>query len=115
MTIDYPNHEILFVPYEDGSFVKDLFSFGLNLDKGETNAILVEGLWAGGPADRAGIKVGEEVIACDGKPCNGDTIFPLRQLLNDRTVEEVRLSVKSKGAQREVLLRKQYLLIRERR
>lgn len=115
MTIDYPNHEILFVPYEDASYVKDLFSFGLNLGKGEGNAIIVDGLWAGGPSDNAGIKVGEEIIACDGRPFNGDTIFPLRQLLNDQAVEEVRLSVKSEGARREVLLRKGHLLGRDRR
>lgn len=115
MTIDYPNHEILFVPYEGATFVKDLFSIGLNLGKGENNAIIVDGLWAGGPSDKAGIKVGEEIIACNGRPFNADTIFKLRQLISDKTVKEVKLIVKSEGAQREVLLHKEQLLSKERR
>jgi hypothetical protein len=115
MTIDYPNHEILFVPYEDATFVKDLFSIGLNLGKGENNAIIVDGLWAGGPSDKAGIKVGEEIIACNGRPFNADTIFQLRQLISDETVEEVKLIVKSEGTQREVPLHKEQLLSKERR
>lgn len=114
MTIDYPNHEILFVPYEDASFVKDLFSFGLNLAKGDNNAIIVDGLWTGGPSDRAGIKVGEEIIACNGKPFNGDAIFQLRRLISDEKVTEVRLVLKNEGARREVLLRKETLLSRGR-
>jgi S1-C subfamily serine protease len=100
MTIDYPNHEILFVPYEDATFVKDLFSIGLNLGKGENNAIIVDGLWAGGPSDKAGIKVGEEIIACNGRPFNADTIFQLRQLISDKTVKEVNDPAASRGASR---------------
>jgi hypothetical protein len=114
MTIDYPNHEILFVPYEDASFVKDLFSLGLNLGTGENNTIIVDGLWAGGPSDNAGIKVGEEIIACNGRPFNGKSIFQLRQLISDETVEDVKLVVKNGETQREVLLRKDHLLSRER-
>ena len=115
MTIDYPNHEILFAPYEDASFVKDLFSFGLNLGKGEDNAIIVDGLWAGGPSDKAGIKVGEEIIAVNGRPFNGDTIFQLRQLISDDKVEDVTLLVNNEGTHREVLLHKGHLLSRDRR
>ena len=115
MTIDYPNHEILFVPYEDASFVKNLFSFALNLGIGGNNAIIVEGLWTGGPSGKAGIKVGEEITACNGRPFNGDTIFQLRQLISDEKMEEVRLVVKNQDTRREVLLRKEMLLSREPR
>jgi S1-C subfamily serine protease len=115
MTIDYPNHEILFVPYEDASFVKDLFTLGLNLGKGQNNAIVVAGLWTGGPSDKAGIKVGEEIVACNGRPFDGDTIFQLRQLISDEKVEEVHLVVNNEDTRREVLVRKGLLLSREHR
>jgi hypothetical protein len=115
MTIDYPNHEILFVPDEDASFAKDLFSFGLNLGKGENNAIVVEGLWAGGPADEAGVKVGDAVISCDGKVFSGDAIFQLRRLINDDAVKEIDLTVTNEGTQRDVRLRKDMLLSGKRR
>jgi S1-C subfamily serine protease len=95
--------------------VKDLFSLGLNLGTGENNAIIVEGLWTRGPSDKAGIKVGEEIMACNERPFNGDTIFQLRQLISDEKVEEVRLVVKNQDTRREVFLRKEMLLSREPR
>ena len=113
ITIDYPNDEILFVPYEDARFVKDLFTFGLDLRGGENNTIIVEGLWTGGPADKAGIKVGEEIGACNERPFTGDTIFQLRQLISDEHVDKAKLVVKNGETRREVLLRKEILLSRE--
>jgi hypothetical protein len=113
ITIDYPNDEIFFVPYEDAQFVKDLFSFGLNLGIGENNTIVVDGLWTGGPSDKAGIKIGEEIISCNERPFNGDTIYQLRQLISDEIVEKVKLVVKNEETQREVIVRKEMLLSRE--
>lgn len=115
ITIDYPNHEIFFLPNEDAQFVKDLFSFGLNLGTGENNTIIVNGLWTGGPSDKAGIKIGEEIMACNGRPFNGDAIFQLRQLLSDENVEKVELVVKNEDTRREVLLRKEMILSRQLR
>jgi hypothetical protein len=113
ITIDYPNDEILFVPYEDPQFVKDLFSFGVNLSTGENNTIIVDGLWTGGPADKAGIDAGDEIVVCNGKPFNGDAIFELRQLIRDENVKEVKLVVKDKEGSRKVILHKEMLLDRE--
>jgi len=110
ITIDYPNDEILFVPYENAQFVKDMFSFGMNLSKGENKTIVVDGLWTGGPADKAGIRVGDEIVACNGKNFNGDAIFELRQLIGDENVKEAALVVKNEEGQREVILHKEMLL-----
>ena len=112
ITIDYPNDEILFVPYEDAQFVKDMFSFGVNLSTGENYSIVVDGLWTGGPADKVGIGVGDEIVACNGMPFSGDAIFELRQLIRDENVKEVKLVVKDKEDQREVILYKEMLLDR---
>jgi predicted aspartyl protease len=113
ITIDYPNDEILFVPYKDAQFVKDLFSFGVNLSTGENNTIVVDGLWTGGPAEKAGIDVGDEIVAYNGTPFNGDAIFELRQHIRDENVKEVKLVVKDEEGQREVILHKEMLLDRE--
>ncbi len=110
ITIDFPNDEILFVPYEDVQFVKDMFSFGVNLSTGENNTIVVDGLWTGGPADKAGIDVGDEIVACNGMPFSGDAIFELRQLIIDENVNEIKLIVKDEERQREVILYKEMLL-----
>jgi predicted aspartyl protease len=109
ITIDYPNDEILFVPYEDAQFVENIFSFGLNLGTGESNTIVVEGLWTGGPADNAGLEVGDWIIAYNSKPLTGDDIFELRQLLEKESVKDIRLVVKDKEGRHEIHLQKEML------
>jgi hypothetical protein len=104
------NDEILFVPYEEPQFVDNLFSFGINLGRGENNTIVVEGLWTGGPADRAGIRVGDEIVGCSSMPVSSGDIFKLRQLLTDENLKDVKLVVKNKERQREVSLHKKMLL-----
>jgi predicted aspartyl protease len=110
ITIDYPRDEILFVPYEDARFVKNMFSFGLNLSKGANNTIVVQGLWTGSPADRAGIKVGDEIVECNSKVLTGDDIFELRQLLEKKSVKRVKFIVKGEKGKRETILQKEMLL-----
>lgn len=113
ITIDYPNDEILFVPYGEPQFVDNLFSFGINLGRGENNTIVVEGLWTGGPADRAGIKVGDEIVECSSMPVSSDDIFRLRQLSYNRELKDVKLVVKDKEGRHEVSLHKEMLLDRK--
>lgn len=113
ITIDYPNDEILFVPYEDAKFIKNSFSFGINLIKGEKNTIVVDGLWTGGPADEAGINVGDEIVACNSTPINGDDISKLRQLVKNENIKDVKFVVKDKEGQHEVSLKKRMLLDRD--
>jgi len=110
ITFDYPNDEILFVPYEDAQFVENRFSFGVNLSKGANNTIVVGGLWTGGPADRAGIEVGHMIVECNATPLNGDDIFELRQLLEKESTKDIKLVVKDKEGQREIRLQKEMLL-----
>jgi hypothetical protein len=110
MTIDYPNDEILFVPYEDAKFVENLFSFGVSLSRGDNDSIIVEGLWTGGPADKAGIKIGDEIVESDSMLLSGDNIFKTRQLIKNEDVKEVKLLVKDKEGQREVILHKAMIL-----
>jgi predicted aspartyl protease len=110
ITIDYPNDEILFVPYREAQFVDNLFSFGINLARGEDNTIVVEGLWTGGPADRAGIQVGDEIVECNSMTVSSDDIFKLRQLLTNENLKDIKLIVKDKEGQHEVSLHKEMLL-----
>jgi predicted aspartyl protease len=110
ITIDYPEDEILFVPYEDAQFVENMFSFGVNLSKGANNTIVVQGLWTGSPADRAGIRVGDEIVECNSKVFTGDDIFELRQLLEKKSVKNVKFIVKGEKGKREISLQKEMLL-----
>jgi len=110
ITIDYPNDEIFFVPYEDARFVENAFSFGMNAGKGVNNSIVVEGLWTGGPADSASIEIGDEILICNEAPLNGDDIFELRQLLEKESTKDVRLVIKGRKGQREIHLQKKMLL-----
>jgi predicted aspartyl protease len=110
ITIDYPNDEIFFDPYEDARFAENAFSFGMNVGKGANNAIVVEGLWTGGPADSAGIEIGDEILACNAAPLNGDDIFEIRQLLEKESTKNVTLAIKGKKGHREINLQKKMLI-----
>lgn len=110
ITIDYPNDEIIFEPYEDAKFVKSLFSFGVNFSRGDNNTIIVQGLWTGGPADKAGIKVGDEIVECNSMPLSGDDVFKIMQLIKNENVKEVKLVVKDKESQHELILHKAIIL-----
>lgn len=110
ITIDYPNDEILFVPHEEVRFVENIHSFGMNLCKDENNIIVVEGLWTGGPADRAGIEVGDEIIEYDSKALSGGDIFELRQFLEKENTKEIKLVINKKEDQHEIRLQKGMLL-----
>jgi hypothetical protein len=106
ITIDYPNDEILFVPHEDAQFVENVSSFGMNLGRDESNTIVVEGLWTGGPADRAGIEVGDEIVEYNSTALNGDDIFELRQFLEKESTKEIKLVINNKEGQHEIRLQK---------
>lgn len=110
ITIDYPNDEILFLPHEEVQFVENVHSFGMNLCKDENNKIVVEGLWTGGPADRAGIEVGDEIIEYDSKALTGDDIFELRQILKKESTKEIVLVINKNEDQHEIRLKKGMLL-----
>ena len=110
ITIDYPGDEIFFAPYEDAQFVKNMFSFGVSLSRGANNTIVVQGLWTGSPADRAGIGVGDEIVECNSRALTGDDIFVLRQLLEKKSVKNVMFIVKGEKGKRETILQKEMLL-----
>jgi hypothetical protein len=113
ITIDYPNDEIFFLPYEEAQFVDNEFSFGLNLGKGEDDTIVVKGLWTGSPADNAGIEVGDKLIACNGNSLKSDDIFELRQLLKKDSVKEIGIVVEGNQGQHEIRLQKEWLIDRK--
>ena len=110
ITIDFPNDEILFVPYADAHFIENMLSFGMNIGAGANNTIVVEGLWTGGPADRAGIAVGDEIVECNSTAFTGDDVFELRQLLEKDSIKVIKLVVNSKKVRHEIRLQKAMLL-----
>lgn len=62
-------------------------------------------LTAGGPAEAAGLKVGDEITAIDGKPASDFKLYDLRTRLRTQAAgSKVSLSVESSGASRDVVL-----------
>jgi C-terminal processing protease CtpA/Prc len=78
----------------------------MNLGRDESNTIVVEGLWTGGPADRAGIEVGDEIVEYNSTALNGDDIFELRQFLEKESTKEIKLVINNKEGQHEIRLQK---------
>jgi membrane-associated protease RseP (regulator of RpoE activity) len=60
---------------------------------------------ARGPADEAGLKVGDRVVAVDGKSVEGLKLIPTRDGLKDARRKSVRLTVQSGTRTREVVVR----------
>lgn len=110
ITIDYPHHEILMEPYENAQFIENLFSFGLNLGRGEHDTVVVYGLWTGGPADQAGIEIGDEIVECNLISCKGENISQLRQIIKNNTIKTIEFVIKTKEGRRKISLNKTLLL-----
>jgi len=60
---------------------------------------------ARGPADEAGLKVGDRVVALDGKSVDSLKLIATREGLKDARRKSVRLTVQSGATTREVVVR----------
>jgi hypothetical protein len=105
LTLDYANERIFFEPNTqfDAPDVFDRSGMWLN-DAG--NALEVMDVTAGGPAERAGVRVGERVRAIDGKPVGAGDLLRLRaRFLSEPPGTKLRLETETEGgARRERLL-----------
>jgi S1-C subfamily serine protease len=75
---------------------------GLGLSRGSGGALRVEGVIPGSPAERAGLRPGDELIAIDGRPAaECGPLYRLRETFRRDAGTEVRLSVRREDEARE--------------
>jgi hypothetical protein len=106
VTFDYPRRRLYFEK-EGGRDRPDPYDrAGLWLSgSADGRAFEVYDVVARGPADEAGLKVGDRVVAVDGKGVEGLKLIRTREGLKDARRKSVRLTVQTGATTREVVLR----------
>jgi hypothetical protein len=110
VTIDYPAEELTLLPYSDTNFDRNLFSTGLRLKSEKPGRTVVKGFWKGSPADREGLRPGDEVLSINSTATGDLTDREISRLLNDDAITVIDLVVKEGDSARRVSLKKEMLL-----
>lgn len=109
--IDYTNHLIWLDPRrgagDDRPF--EYSHIGIQLEQSE-DSVLVVGVAEGSPADRAGIRAGDQVLAIDGKQASASDLLIMTQALEGPPGTRVRLRVRRGGVVRSYVLSRERLL-----
>jgi membrane-associated protease RseP (regulator of RpoE activity) len=99
VTLDYEHNTMYLKPVTTA--VSDLDSFdrsGLWINNSNAGYTVVD-ITKGGPADTAGLKVGDEIVSVNGKPASSIPLYDMRgQLRNEAPGSVVKFSVK-RGAE----------------
>lgn len=107
--IDFPNDEIFLIPRDGLSLKANIFSVGLNAGLSEDEVVVVEGLWEGSPADKAGLEVGDKILSYKGVPLRADNLLGLQDALRDERIETIVLEISRGDSRRRVVLGKDML------
>jgi len=110
VTIHYPDDEIVLLPRTKPAFRTNELSAGFGVAWDDASGIVVQGVWEGSAADRAGLRPGDEVRRVDGTEASKDTLRVLVRLLEDESVESIGLALARGDELFEVRLRKGMLL-----
>jgi predicted aspartyl protease len=104
--IDFPRDEMVLIPRDGLSTKTNLFSVGLNVGLGEGGAVVVEGLWKGSPADKAGLEVGDRIVSFEGSPIEPEQLRALQEALRDDGIKAIELEILNEETTRRVVLEK---------
>lgn len=105
VAVDYQRKRVVFEPV-DVPWTHDVESFGLGLTRDGGARTVVTGVWAGSPADRAGLQPGQQVLRVDGQPADSLPLPALRSRLLDPLVRAIALTVQGDSGARTVTLEK---------
>lgn len=109
-TIDYPRKMILLQPREGETFQSNVYSSGLKLTRNESGQTIVKGFWEGSPAHRSGLQIGDAILEVNFRDAAEVSIWGIRQLLEDRKIEVIDLTIESSRGNETISLSKENLL-----
>lgn len=105
VTIDYPASLLYLKQYEDQHLEKEMMSYGFAIAHEKDKAI-VSGLWKGSVADKAGISVGDEVIALNGHETSGLSLFDMMRIVKSNETLSISYIKSSNGTKSDLTLQK---------
>lgn len=104
VTFDYANQTMYLKPNKDHGAPMNYDRSGMWINA-TAAGFVVKALMSGGPAARAGLKVGDVITAVDGKPASGIALSDMRAMLRDDAPgTKVKLAVGHAGKTRSVTL-----------
>ena len=106
VTIDYPRDEMFLVSRGEVDVPGAIFTTGLNIDVDDAGRIVVKGVWAGSPADEAGVESGDVIAAFEGAAASNANSIELIELLENDRVPSVALELDRGGTSSIMTLRK---------
>lgn len=106
VTIDYPRDEMFLVSRGEVDVPGAIFTTGLNIDVDDAGRIVVKGVWAGSPANEAGVESGDVIAAFEGATASNANSIELIELLENDRVTSVALELDRGGTSSIMTLRK---------
>ena len=96
-------------PRQNISFKDNEFSVGLNLNLTDADDIMVEGIWLGSSAEKAGITTGDVIVAFNAHKATKENLVDLITLMQDDEIKSILLKVQNSDGEQEITLNKTLL------
>ena len=103
--MDFKNKKVLLTKINESNNKSLLYSAGLFIRK-ENDKVLIKGMWKNSPADKKGLKIGDEITNINGKSAEELNNKIIYNILMNKDITEIELKVKNK----KIVLRKEILL-----
>ncbi|UCF65553.1 MAG: hypothetical protein JSW33_06890 [bacterium] len=108
--LHYPDNELILVQQNSLNWKNNFFSIGINLNKNSGNKTIIEGIWEGSPAARAGISLHGEVISLNRQPTSRLSVKELNRILNDDRINMIELVLREGFREKSYTLKKEAIL-----
>jgi predicted aspartyl protease len=105
VTIDYIHNYLELRPYSDKTLFSYLFA-GIAL-KNESRRIVLCGLWHGSPADKSGLRIGDEIISVNSKYTSDYPMIEFYDMIRDNSIKDLDMVIKRDGGEKNVRVEKE--------
>ena len=105
VTIDYPASTLYLKPYDGLDLDKKMMSYGFAVSI-HNDKNIVSGIWKGSVADKAGISVGDELIALNGHETSGMSLFDMMKIVKANETLSISYIKSSTGSRSDSTLSK---------
>lgn len=110
VTLNFPAGIMTLKPYDNLQFEDNIFSFGAVVRKEQDGKVFVKALWEGVSAEKAGVRVGDEIVSVNGTAVNKLTPIEIENIYNNDAIKSIDVVIADNGTKRTVTVEKEWLL-----